>query len=50
MNVRKIKEEEIFREVVVKIGLERIDTQKGITIETLLNNRATELVMSSEFI
>ena len=34
---------------MVKIGLERIDTQKGITVEALLDSRATGLVMSSEF-
>ena len=38
-----------MREVMVKIGLERIDMQKGITVETLLDSRATGLVMSSEF-
>ena len=34
---------------MVKIGLERIDMQEGITVEALLNSRATGLVMSSEF-
>jgi len=38
-----------LREVMVKIGLERIDTQKGITVEALLDSGATGLVMSSEF-
>ena len=38
-----------LREVIVKIGLERIDTQEGITVKALLNSRATGLVMSSEF-
>ena len=38
-----------LREVTVKIRLERIDTQKGITVEALLNSGATRLVMSSEF-
>jgi len=38
-----------LREVTVKIGLERIDTQEGITVEALLDSGATELVMSSEF-
>ena len=33
----------------MKIGLERIDTQKGITVEVLLDSGAMELVMSSEF-
>ena len=38
-----------MREVMVKIGLERIDTQEGITVEALLGSGATGLVMSSEF-
>ena len=29
--------------------MERIDTQKGIMVEALLDSGATELVMSSEF-
>jgi len=37
------------REVTVKIGLERIDTQEGVTVETLLDSGATGLVMSLEF-
>ena len=48
MEVRKV-EGRILREVTVKIRLERIDTQKGIIVEALLNSRATRLVMSSEF-
>jgi len=39
----------ILREVMVKIGLKRIDTQEGVTVEVLLDSCATELVMSSEF-
>jgi len=46
--VRKV-EMKILREVMVKIGLERIDMQEGIMVEVLLDSRATELVMSSEF-
>ena len=38
-----------MREVTVKIGLERIDTQEGVTVEALLDSGATRLVMSSEF-
>ena len=41
--------EKILREVTVKIGLERLDMQEGITVEALLDSRATGLVMSSEF-
>jgi len=43
------KNEELLREVIVKIGLERIDTQEGVTVEALLDSGATVLVMSSEF-
>jgi len=46
---KEIRKEKPLREVTVKIGLERIDIQKGITIEVLLDSRATGLVMSSEF-
>ena len=42
-------EERTLKEVIVKIGLERIDTQEGIIVEALLDSRATGLVMSSEF-
>ena len=38
-----------MREVTIKIGLERLDMQEGITVEALLDSRATGLVMSSEF-
>jgi len=39
----------MLREVMVKIGLERIDTQEGITVEVLLDIRTMGLVMSLEF-
>ena len=48
MEVRKV-EGRTLREVTVKIGLERIDTQEGITVKVLLDSEATGLVMSSEF-
>jgi len=48
MEVRKV-EGRTLREVMVNIGLERIDTQEGITVEALLDSGATGLVMSSEF-
>ena len=35
---------------MVKIGLERIDTQEEIIVEALLNSSVTGLVISSEFI
>ena len=34
---------------MVKIGLERIDIQEEVTVEALLDSRATGLVISSEF-
>jgi len=46
--VRKT-EGKVLREVTVKIGLERINTQEGITVEALLDSGVTGLVMSSEF-
>ena len=39
----------ILREVTVKIRLERINTQEGVTMEALLDSGATGLVISSEF-
>ena len=42
--------EKTLREVTVKIGLERIDTQEGITVEALLDSGTTGLVMTSEFV
>ena len=40
---------DLLREVTVKIGLERIDTQEGIIVEALLDSGVIGLVMSSEF-
>ena len=48
MEVRKV-EGKPLREVIVKIGLERINIQEGVTVEALLDNRAMDLMMSSEF-
>ena len=50
MEVRKTEKKELLREDTVKIGLERIDTQEGITVEALLNSGAIGLVMSSNFV
>jgi len=44
-----LDKEDLLREVTVKIGLERIDTQEGITVEALLDSGAIGLVMSLEF-
>jgi len=46
--VRELKGKTL-RKVIVKIGLERIDTQEGITVEALLDSGTTGLVMNSEF-
>ena len=40
---------DMLREVTVKIGLERIDIQEGVTVEALLNSKAIRLVISLEF-
>ena len=39
----------MLREVIVKIGLERINIQEGVIMETLLDNGEIGLVVSSEF-
>ena len=39
----------MLREVTVKIDLERIDIQEGITVEVLLDSGIMRLVISSEF-
>ena len=44
-----LNNKERLREVTVKIRLERVDIQKGVTVEALLDSRAIGLVMSSEF-
>jgi len=40
---------DFLREVMVKIGFERIDVQEGIMVEALLDSGVTGLVMISEF-
>jgi len=39
----------MLREVTVKIRLERINIQEGVTVEILLDSGAIGLVISSEF-
>jgi len=41
---------DMLKEVTVKIGLERINTQEEVTVEVLLDSSAIGLVMSSEFV
>ncbi len=40
----------MLREVTVKIGLERIDTQEGVIVEALLDSNTIKLVISSKFV
>ena len=47
--MHNLDKEDLLRKVTVKIGLERIDIQEGITVEALLDSGVTGLVMSSEF-
>ena len=49
VQVRKIEGGESLREVTVKIGLERIDMHKEITLKALLDSKVTGLVMSLKF-
>ena len=44
-----IRKRELLIEVIVKIGLERIDMQKGVIVEALLDIKVTRVVISSEF-
>ena len=44
-----LNKENLLREITVKIGLERINMQEGITVEALLDSSTTGLVMSLEF-
>jgi len=39
----------MLREVTVKIGLEKIDTQEGITVEVLLDSSMTVKITKSKF-
>ena len=44
-----LDKEYMLREVAVKIELERINTQEGVTVEALLDSGVMGLVMSLEF-
>ena len=46
---RKEKKEKYLREVMVKIGLKQKEKEEGVITKTLLDSRATGLVMSKEF-
>ena len=45
----KLDKENLLREVTVKISLERIGMQEGITVEALLDSGVMGSVISSEF-
>ena len=45
-----MEEEELLREITVKIELQRIDIWKGIIVEGLLNSREISLIISLEFV
>jgi len=44
-----LNKEDMLREVMVKIGLEKINMQEGVTVEALLDSGAIGLVISLEF-
>jgi len=39
-----------LREIIVKIKLEKIDIQREVTVEVLLNSSVISLIISSEFV
>jgi len=43
------KSKRYLRKVIVKIRIERTNTQKEVSVEVLLDSSVTGLVMSSEF-
>ena len=44
-----LDKEDMLRELTVKIGLERINIQEGVTVKALLDIRVIRLVISLEF-
>ena len=48
-SMHNLDQGDLLREVMVKIGLERIDMQEGITVEALLDSGVTGLVIGLEF-
>ena len=40
----------MLREATVKVGLEKMDIYKGITVKGLLDNSVTDIVISLEFV
>ena len=48
-SICNLNHKNMLREVMVKIRLERIDTQEEVIVEALLDSKVTELVISSKF-
>ena len=44
-----LNNKDILREVTVKIGLEKIDTQEWVIVEALLDSKVIGLVVGLEF-
>jgi len=49
LEVRKTNDKELLRKIMVKIRLERINIQKEVIVEVLLDSRVIGLVISLEF-
>jgi len=48
-SICNLNNRDILRKIIVKISLERINTQEEVMVEALLDSRAIGLVMNSEF-
>ena len=46
---RKEKKDKFLREIMMKIRLKQKEEKEGIVVDTLLDSKVTELVMSKEF-
>ena len=44
-----MQEKKLLREIIVKIRLKRIDIQKEVTVEMLLDSSMTKLVVMEHF-
>ena len=50
MSTCNLDKGDFLRELTVKIGLERVDMQKGVMVKAFLDSEATGLVMSLKFV
>ena len=48
-SICNLNNRDILRKIIVKISLERINTQEEVMVEALLDSGAIGLVMNSEF-